>query len=483
MCRVKMSEQKKILENEKPEMTQKFGIVAFFKEKRWARILIILIVVLALVGTGVGLAYRHVMYKPVLSDTDTTEDDDGVLDDELATKPELQKKYMNVLLCGVDYKENTARGKLTDVMMVIHLDFEQQTVDILQLPRDTYIGRDYSTGKLNAIYGARTNGGIENLARKISRMLKVPLDYYVMVDMDGFEDIVDSIGGVTVDSPYAFKLEGVSIVKGVQTLNGRAANKFVRERHAYADGDLTRMRMQQIFVKALAKKVLGLGKTEIVKLAPKVFQYLSTDMTLNRALEFYHQFSGMTLESMQFHSCEVSAFTDPYDRLSKLSIHVRPLADTLNVYFREGGETVNWTELEMVEYVTNYSYDGEQNQYAKEPDLNPNHSVQGGTPSRPASSRNEQHSSSRPSSQQSSSASESAASSASESEIPDTSESVSDPEPPDSSGSSSEASETSSEPSAPETSESTPPAASTDSSAVPSDSAGQSDDPLSLREE
>lgn len=346
---------------------EKLGFWTFLKTKCWARVLLIVVLVLALGISGVVIAYHEVMDTSILVDGDNnTEDDDGVLDDDIATKPEEKEQYMNILLCGIDYKENTGRGKLTDVMMVIHLDFVNQTVDILQVPRDSYIGRDYSTGKLNAIYGSSSNGGIENLARKINSMLQIPLDYYVILDMDGFEDIVDSIGGVTVDSPYSFTLEGITIVKGVQMLDGKAANKFVRERHAYAAGDLTRMKMQQIFLNALVKKCLSLGSTEIVKLAPKVFQYLTTDMTLNQALSLYQMFSGMTLDSMQFHSCEVSSFTDSYDGLSKLSIHARPLADLLNEYFRENGETVNWTELGILEYVTNYSYDGVQNQYQKE---------------------------------------------------------------------------------------------------------------------
>ncbi len=347
---------------------ENLSLFAFMKAKRWPIVLLVMVLVIAVGTVGVSFAFNRVMDQSILVDSSgNTEDDDGVLDDEIATKPEEKAQYMNVLLCGIDYKENTKRAKLTDVMMVIHMDFVEGKVDILQLPRDTYIGRDYSTGKLNAIYGSKNNGGIENLARKINSMLQIPLDYYVQVDMDGFEDIVDAIGGVTVDSPYSFTLEGVTIVKGVQTLDGHAANKFVRERHAYAAGDLTRMKMQQIFLKAFVKKCLSLGKSEMLKLAPKVFEYLTTDMTLNQALSLYQSFSGMGLEDMQFHSCEVSNFMDGYDNLSKLSIHVKPLADILNTHFRENGEKVNWTELQIIEAATRYSYEGEQDQYEREP--------------------------------------------------------------------------------------------------------------------
>ncbi len=351
-----------------PKSSDKFNLFSFMKAKRWPIILLVIVLIVGVVSASLTVAYREVMDSSILVDNSgNTEDDDGVLDDDIATRPEEQAQYMNVLLCGIDYKENTSRGKLTDVMMIIHMDFVNGTVDILQMPRDTYIGRDYSTGKLNAIYGSSQNGGIENLARRLNTMLKISLDYYIMLDMDGFEDIVDAIGGVTVDSPYAFTLEGVTITKGVQTLNGREASKFVRERHTYAAGDLTRMKMQQIFLKAFVQKCLSLGKSEMLKLAPKVFEYLTTDMSLNKALSLYQNFSGMGLEDMQFHSCEVTSFTDSYDSLSKLSIHVKPLADTLNTYFRENGEKIAWTELEIYEYDTRYSYEGEQNEYVRDP--------------------------------------------------------------------------------------------------------------------
>lgn len=338
----------------------------FIKARRWLQILLIVILALLVIGAGCVLAYNQVMNSNLLTDKENTGSDDGILDEEIATTPEEKEQFMNVLLCGIDYKKNTGRAKLTDVMMVVHMDFVNKTVDILQLPRDTYIGPEYPTGKLNAVYGASQNGGIENVARKINQMLNVPLDYYVMMDMNGFEDIVDSIGGVMVDSPYSFTLEGVTIVEGVQTLDGRAASKFVRERHSYAAGDLTRMKMQQIFMKAFMEKCLSLGNTEILKLAPTIFEYLSTDMTFQQALDLYNIFSDIRLDAVEFHSCDVTGFYDPYDRLAKLSIHAKPLADVLNEHFRENGETVNWTELGILEYVTDYPYEGEQSQYQKE---------------------------------------------------------------------------------------------------------------------
>ncbi len=416
-------------ENKPAEKEEKFTFFGYLKAKRWPKVLLICVLVLCLAGTGVAIAFDQIMNREILVESENNASgDDGKIDPELHHTEEEADKYLNILLCGVDYKKNTARAKLTDVMMVIHLDYVNKTVDILQLPRDSYIGTDYKTGKLNAVYGAQTNGGIENLARKINRMLKLPIDHYVVLNMDGFEAIVDSIGGVTVDSPYSFTLEGVTIVKGVQTLNGRAANKFVRERHAYAAGDITRMKMQQIFLKAFVKKCLSLGKSDILKLAPKVFAYLTTDMTLKGALDIYETLSGLSSEDLNFHSCEITPFNDPYDGLSKLSLHAKPLADLLNDYFRENGEKIAWTELEILEYDTSYEYEGEQNQFQKE-----------NTASQPQSS-----SSSRPSS--SSQASQSSHSSSSGQTNPSSGTSSTTSKPSDSSSQESSSEQESSEP-------------------------------------
>lgn len=85
----------------------------------------------------------------------------------------------------------------------------------------------------------------------------VKLDYYARVNFTGFKNIVDVLGGIDVDSQYAFTAGKYSFSEGVNHLDGDQALPFARERHAFADGDFQRGRNQMQVIKAMADKILS----------------------------------------------------------------------------------------------------------------------------------------------------------------------------------------------------------------------------------
>ncbi|WMJ23677.1 LCP family protein [Paludicola sp. MB14-C6] len=262
---------------------------------------------------------------------DVNSGDDGKIDNDLLTPTDIKSKCVNFLVCGIDYAEGTGRGKLTDVVMVASFDIEGKNIDVLQIPRDTFIGDDYPTGKINAIYGQKNNGGVEGLARRINKMFDLTIDHYATINMDSFKVIVDKIGGVEVDVPHSFELEGVTINKGLQTLDGIHAERFVRERKSYAAGDLERNRMQQIFLKALINKLFAMPKTQVVSLAPTLMKQVTTDLTLADMMGYYTKLMSVDKNSaIRFHSLPV---TGGHTR-SVLIPKRQETADILNEHFR-----------------------------------------------------------------------------------------------------------------------------------------------------
>ncbi len=104
----------------------------------------------------------------------------------------------NILIVGTD-----GDGGRTDTIMIASLDTTTHSVALMSIPRDTYINANYSVPKINSAYGAGGMGesGIAALENQLAKMLGFEVDGYVMVDLDGFVEIVDLIGGVEFDVP------------------------------------------------------------------------------------------------------------------------------------------------------------------------------------------------------------------------------------------------------------------------------------------
>ena len=114
------------------------------------------------------------------------------------------------LVCGVDLSEN-----LTDIIMVVCYDLANNNANILQIPRDTYVGRDrdgeekyYSTGKINEIYGNPYKGEskIKALMRCINDRFGLPIDHYATVTIKGTEKIIDIVGGGVITRERTYNL-------------------------------------------------------------------------------------------------------------------------------------------------------------------------------------------------------------------------------------------------------------------------------------
>jgi LCP family protein required for cell wall assembly len=161
----------------------------------------------------------------------------------------------NILVLGVD---NTS-GRLSDTIMVLHVNPEKKTASIVSIPRDTLVtipGR--SLDKINA---ANAYGGVELARKTVENFLGLSLPYYVTVDLSQIEDIVDKLGGVTVNVEkrmyyvdYAGGLD-IDLQPGRQKLTGRQVMGYLRFRHS--DNDFARIGRQQRFLRELAGQMMN----------------------------------------------------------------------------------------------------------------------------------------------------------------------------------------------------------------------------------
>jgi polyisoprenyl-teichoic acid--peptidoglycan teichoic acid transferase len=214
------------------------------------------------------------------------------------------KERVNVLVMGIDQREGEVDPAYrTDTMIVLTLDPVTLRAGMLSIPRDLWVPiPGYDNGRINTanFLGDAYDypGGGPALARKtVQQLLGVPIHYYARVNFTAFEDLVDRIGGVTVDVPediydpeYPTENYGTELFtlnKGVQQLDGATALKFARTRHSLANGDFDRARNQQLVIMAVKEK---LGDPQVllslVGSAPEIVKQLSgsvkTDLTLDQ---------------------------------------------------------------------------------------------------------------------------------------------------------------------------------------------------------
>ena len=214
----------------------------------------------------------------------SSREEQSLAGEESAT-PEPESEPFDLLVCGVDNSK-----RLTDVIIVARVDMQNNCINMLQIPRDTYIGEGYATGKINAVYSA---DGIDGLRGMIAERFSVEAEHYVTVTLEAFREIVDDLGGVQLDVPQRIVFTKDKIIeKGQQTLDGERAEWFVRYRAGYALADIGRMGAQELFLRALALAASRKSGAELALIAGKRLSEIDTDLTLAEILRLVSEFSG-----------------------------------------------------------------------------------------------------------------------------------------------------------------------------------------------
>lgn len=218
---------------------------------------------------------------------DSSEDEESRTNAGAMTPSELLEagEPVSILLLGVDTGDlgRTEQGR-SDSMVVVTINPHTQKTTLLSIPRDTYteiVG--YGTSdKINHAYAF---GGTAMSINTVQQMLDIPIDFYVMVNMAGIQEIVDAVGGITVESPLAFNQNGYDFVQGTNQLDGEAALAFARMRYEDPAGDTGRQGRQRLVIEAVIRK---LATPETLLNYQAVLETLSANMQTSFQLsDFY----------------------------------------------------------------------------------------------------------------------------------------------------------------------------------------------------
>lgn len=199
--------------------------------------------------------------------------------------PELKKdstgKYTSALMVGIDTRSAKSDLMNTDSMIIATYNHETGNITMISVPRDTYVkvpNEGWYT-KINAIYGhgesIKKGSGMNYLKGVLQNITGIEIQYYALVDLQGFKKMIDAVGGVTVNVENTFTdyqypteskskpvYETVTFKKGPQKMDGTTALKYARSRHSSDNGegsDFMRAKRQQKVISALKDKILSTG--------------------------------------------------------------------------------------------------------------------------------------------------------------------------------------------------------------------------------
>jgi LCP family protein required for cell wall assembly len=271
---------------------------------------------------------------------------------------------MNLLLVGNDSRADLTDQQLaelnagedsgvnTDTMILAHIPADGSKASFVSFPRDSWVNiPGYGMDKLNAAYAygrenapgsasedAKNAQGAQLLVQTISGLTGLRIDHYAEVDLLGFFQLTDVVGGVEVNLCNAVddrEWSGAFFPAGVQTIAGADALKFVRQRHHLQGGDFDRIVRQQVFIAGVLRKMLSedvlldLGKQR--ELVSAAANSLTVDQNLN-LLQLAQQMQSVTAGSIDFQTVPVA---NPDDREDGKSIVRLEDTDALHAFFAQ----------------------------------------------------------------------------------------------------------------------------------------------------
>ncbi len=267
------------------------------KRPRWLKVIGITILVL-LVAVG---GYAFYVYNSLTNAVDTMHQPIEREKSEKRSEPiTLDKKEpFSVLMMGVDEREGD-RGR-SDTLIVLTVNPQTKTTKMLSIPRDTrteIIGKGFDD-KINHAYAF---GGVEMSMDTVENFLDIPIDYYMQINMEGFQDIVDAVGGVTVNNDLDFNYGGEHFPKGEILLNGEKALKYSRMRYEDPRGDFGRQSRQRQIIQGVIRKGASFSSlTKFDEIFEALGKNIKTNMKFDEMVDIQSNYkdAGKSIQQME----------------------------------------------------------------------------------------------------------------------------------------------------------------------------------------
>lgn len=174
-----------------------------------------------------------------------------------AKRVDVSEEPFNILITGLDVEGDISQSSRSDVNMIVTVNPKTRKILLTSIPRDFYIEYPDVEGEYDKLTHSGIYGADETVA-SVEKLTGLEMNYYVKVNYSTVKSMVNSIGGIDVNSDFDFETHGQAyykFVKGYNHMNGEEALAFARERKSFEDGDFQRNRNQQKVMKSMIKKV------------------------------------------------------------------------------------------------------------------------------------------------------------------------------------------------------------------------------------
>ena len=249
------------------------------------RILLVIVIILVIAVIALAGTYFFINWQ---KDVQDKESGDKNIIERLVVPEKKEEPVVTCLFLGVN-------GNLTDFIMLGQYNPNTREIALLSIPRDTNVGNNSVDGKINSAYSSR---GMDKLKKQVTEITGIEIDYHVLFKTKILRQVVDKIGGVTVDVPINMNYDDpyqnlyIHLKKGTQKLTGSQAEQFCRFRKnndgsGYPGGDVERTKAQQRFIKAFIYELLQVDNDyKIPDPINIVLEGTKTNVTLNVAKEY-----------------------------------------------------------------------------------------------------------------------------------------------------------------------------------------------------
>ena len=177
--------------------------------------------------------------------SDTSAKDDAVTDE-----------VYTIFVSGIDTRGGMTASSRSDVNIILTLNATTKQILMVSTPRDYFVPLSISNGVPDKLTHAGIYG-VNVCMDTLDMLYDININYYFRLNFAGFEQIIDALGGVTVNSDYDFdsgNTTGYHFNQGENHLNGEQALVFARERYAFKEGDRQRGRNQMAVIQGVVDK-------------------------------------------------------------------------------------------------------------------------------------------------------------------------------------------------------------------------------------
>lgn len=212
---------------------------------------------------------------------------------------------INILVCGEE-AIGGGRGR-TDSIMIATINKKDGALRLTSIMRDSYVKiPGFSDNKINAAYH---NGGIKTLIKTIKTNFGIPVDGYVLVNFDSFQNVIDALGGIDIklaedevkylnSTNYISDYSNHTLSVGVNHMNGNQALGYARIRYVQKDGqygDFARTLRHRTVMTAIYKKLMDKSALELIAMVPKLMPLVTTNIEKNDLVNYLYQ--GVTVRN------------------------------------------------------------------------------------------------------------------------------------------------------------------------------------------